>query len=255
MLKTVIPLSALMLAVGPSVAYSDFIGIFAGAGAWNADYSSTITQSEVDLDGDLGIDNSTNSIVYVALEHPVPFLPNIKLQSTSLSSDGNGVLSVAFELDNQVFEANDAVSSSVDFSHTDITAYYQVLDTVASVDIGLTARVFDGELSVVSESTNVSAKQNLDFTLPMLYGKAEFFLPLTGLSTSLEAHYVSYSDNTMSDFSAKISYVLPLPSPFFEIGADLGYRRLHFELDENDISDLGANADVSGVFTNLTFHF
>ena len=126
----------------------------------------------------------------------------------------------------------------MDLDHTDITLYWQVLDNVVEFDLGLTARSFDGEIEIV-EVGNPSNRgfETIDETIPMLYAKLAFGLPLSGLSIGVEGNFIGVGDNKLTDYSAKISY-----QSDYVIGIEGGVRSQTLELD-----------DVDGVFSDFTF--
>ena len=67
-----------ILAVLPlSAAQSDTLyGLYAGAGAWQQDYSGVVDSgtSMVDLEDDLGLGNDNSMVLYAAMEHGLPLL-------------------------------------------------------------------------------------------------------------------------------------------------------------------------------------
>ena len=81
----------ILLTLSATVARADFVGIFAGAGYWNSGYNGDIIDN-ASLDRDLGLEGSSTGYFYVAFEHPIPVLPNVKLAHASVSDSGTGTL-------------------------------------------------------------------------------------------------------------------------------------------------------------------
>ena len=230
----------------PLTAQADFIGIHVGAGAWNSGFSGDIIDN-VSLDGDLNVQGDTGSYIYAAFEHPVPLIPNIKIARTMLEDSGNGNLSTNFDFNGTNYVVNEAVMTELDLSHTDFTLYYEVIDTGMDLDVGITARYFNGEVGLNGN------REELDVILPMLYGRAKVGLPFSGLYVGGEGNIVSYSGNQLSDLSAHIgweteNFIFP------EFGVQLGYRRLSLDVSEED-ADVAVDARVDGAFVNITAHF
>jgi outer membrane protein len=250
-MKKLLITGTLGLALSAPVVQADSLGIYAGAHSWKTSFSgdinSTDTNSIIDLEDTLGFDDSSNNVYYIALEHPIPLLPNIKLQQTKLEIDGDSTLGESITFDGITFPAGTHINSDVDFSHTDATLYYQLLDNWVSLDLGLTARKFDGFIDIADTSNN-RAKVSIDNTVPMLYAKAQFDLPLTGLSIGVDGNIISYSGNSLSDINATINYEFS-----FGLGLAAGYRVFNLSLD--DVDDIDSDLTMDGTYAALTFHF
>lgn len=244
-------LSLLVLGLMPfSVAQADTVfGIYAGAGTWQEDYSGDIGSgtSNVDIEDDLGIDGDDSAVFYLALEHGVPLLPNIRAQHYSLDVDGNNVLSRTIEFNGQVFNLSDAVTTVVDLSRSDAVFYYEVLDNAVSLDLGLAVSLLDGSIEVGNATDSASA--DFDEVVPMLYAKVRADLPLTGLWVGAQAQGMSYDDNSLIEFEAQIGWESQVG-----LGIEAGYRAVQIELDTFDDVD-NADIDVSGPYAAVNYHF
>ena len=248
------------LATLSPLAMSDTIlGLYLGAGVWQADLEGSATQTDaatasLDINDTFSSVDDNSNFFYVALEHPVPVLPNIMLQQTDVSVTESGLLRVDVTFDDQVFGANTGVDSTVDFSHLDATLYYEILDNWVTADLGLTFRQFDGELTLVGTSgasAGETATQELDGVLPMLYAKARIDLPLTGFYISATGNFIGYDGHSITDISGAVGY--QSDGWVMDIGLELGLRTFTFELD--DLDELDADIDLSGAYAALTIHF
>lgn len=236
--------------------YADqFLGIFVGANVWNQNYDGFVQDlnddpilSNVDVENDLGLDDDNGNVLYVALEHPVLFLPNIRLQSTELVTESSSLLQRTIEFNGQTFTGALPVNSEIDLSHTDATFYYQVLDNWISIDLGLTARFFDGSVIIEEIGSNNRAEEEIEGVVPLLYGAARVDLPLSGLYASLQVHALGDGDNNLIDYQAALGY-----ESGFGLGIEAGFRSMDLELD--DIDDVKAELTVDGAFAGLFFHF
>ncbi len=240
-------LAASICAMAPMASADTLLGIYAGAGQWQSDYSGDIGEggNNVTLD-ELGFTDSDNNFFYVALEHPVPLLPNARIQHMDLSSQQSGTISRDFTLDGETFTASEQVDSDLDLTHTDFVLYYEFLDNWVTLDLGLNVRKFDGY--VTAESENRSQSVTIDEAIPMLYGKVQFDLPLTGWAVGVEGSGISYDDNTLTDLSAKVSYMF---ESVVDLGLELGYRQMNLELNE----DVTADVELKGPYAAVVFHF
>ena len=242
---------AAIAATATSFANADTVlGVYAGFGSWDASYDGKIGDpTDISLK-ELGVKDHKNSFYYVALEHPIPIIPNIRLAHTEISRKQTATISRSFEYGDVMYSANDTVKSEFDLTHTDVTLYYEILDNWVNLDLGLTARMFDGFVYAASTTnTSKNKKEKVDETLPMLYAKAQFDLPLTGLSVGVEGNYVSYSGDKVTDYSAKVSYLF---DSVLDVGLEAGYRKLSVTVDEDDLK---ANVDIKGPYAAVIAHF
>lgn len=157
MKKTLIALTFALLASHSQAA--TVLGLELGAAAWQ----TTLDSPD---DNTLKTDKDTSGVAWLAFEHPLPVLPNIRLSHNAMRHDVRQSLAGSGELDS---------------SFTDATLYYEVLDNWLSLDLGITGRRYQGE--------SVSGNEDIDSSLGLLYAGARFALPLTGLAIGVEINY------------------------------------------------------------------
>lgn len=196
-------LSAVLLSsVGVSAHADTLLGLYAGAdGIVNTGESNNISA-----------DNEVVGSYYLAFEHPVPFLPNAKLRYTKL----------------------DQSAANADFM--DAIGYFEVLDNVVSLDVGLGAK-------------RVNA--NIDKTIPAVYASAGGKLPFTGLSAKAEAFVGKGSDADFSDINAEIKYNF-IENIAIDLGLKAGYRIMTVNVDDSGTS---SEIKVHGPYLGLEAHF
>lgn len=252
MKKTLMTLSLLALS---GTAQADFLGIFVGGGLYHSEFTGDFvdersgSSDDIDLEDDLDLGSEQNSYAYVAFEHPIPLLPNVRLGTSRLSHEGSRQLSESIEFDGETFAQGTTVRSRLDLSYTEGTLYYEVLDNWVEIDLGLTVRRFDGEIELEGsvDGQSESALRELSFTLPMLHGKGQFNLPLTGLSATLRGDVISYRGNRLSDISLFLGYESSLG-----LGVEAGIRNFTAKIDDQDA--ISGDVGYSGYFVGLTFH-
>lgn len=233
------------------------VDFYAGGYYWDQTVSGDAgsTVDTADLEDDLNLDAGGQNVLYVAFEHPVPVVPNIKIKMTDMSSDGTGTLSSALDIGGQTFTASTEVASELDLTHTDYTLYWGLPLPIVTLDFGLTLRQFDGSMSVVSSTESGSA--DLDVTVPMGYLKAGVDVPLTGLSFGGDINVISYGDTGITDYDLNMTYVLPV-IPLLDVGITAGYRSFDLEINPDDFGgsddDLSAEATVAGPYIGLSLH-
>ncbi len=227
-------------------ATADVVGWRVGANAWAQGYEGDVAKggSDIDLEDELGYDDETGFNAYIALEHPVPALPNIMLQRTEMDADARGTVD-GFEFDGITYTGD--VRSSMDLTHTDVTLYYEILDNWVNLDIGLTGRIFDDGVSITDETTGLTGELDIDYVIPLAFAQARFDLPLSGLSIGVEGNAIQYDDDTLYDARLNLSYTFA-----FGLGIEGGYRMIDFEYDDDDEF---ADVTIDGIYGGLYWDF
>ena len=133
-------LLVLAITLSPITAVADIVGLYIGGGSWQASPEGNIGRSDIDLESTLNLDEENNQFVFIALEHPIPLLPNIRLQQTEMDWAGSALVTAGTDLNGNPFVSDEEVDVSLDLTHTDATFYYEILDNVVDLDLGITAR-------------------------------------------------------------------------------------------------------------------
>lgn len=223
----------LILAIGGSlviaapVATADVVGAGANVSYWDSDLSGKAGKNNrvVDVENDLDLESDTNANLNAYLEHPVPLLPNVRLNYTRIEQSGRGELSTEFD----VLPNGAEVDSDLDLSQFDVTLYYEVLDNWANLDLGVTARNLDGELIVREQATSGRvSKTEVDGVIPMGYLAARFDLPFTGVSVGGEANLISFDGDSVYDYNAYGQYELSV------LQLRAGYRQISIDYEDSD---------------------
>lgn len=244
---------AVMLSAGvlvsPAANADTIFGVYAGAGSWQQNFSGEVRSggSDIDVEDDLGIEDDFNNMFYLAVEHPMPFLPNLRVSYVDFDIDADSALSESIEFNDIVFPVGTALGTTINMMQGDAMLYYELLDNYVSLDLGLGARYMDGKIELVSAASFSEA----EFTavIPLLYGRARADLPLSGFWMGAEVAGMGYSDNNLIDANAQIGWESPIG-----LGAELGWRLLNLDIDDVDDFDK-AGIDISGPYMALNYHF
>ena len=247
-MKKLTLLAALVATTVPLAHADTVLGVYAGFGSWDSTFDGDAGEPSITLK-DLGVKDHKNKYYYIALEHPIPVLPNVRLEHTDITSKQTAKITQTFTVDGTTFTKDSQVSSEFDLTHTDATLYYEILDNWINLDIGLTARKFDGFVYAKSTTPAKEKKVNVDQTLPMLYGKVQFDLPFSGLSAGVEGNYVSYQGDKVTDYSAKVSYLF---DSVLDVGVEAGYRKFSLTVDDDDLQ---AKVNLKGPYVAAIAHF
>ena len=105
---------------------ADAIGIYLGGQIWDNKASGTLGDGSSLVDFNLA-DEKQNSF-FIAFEHPLPLIPNIRIASTSLETKGQTTLATNFQFEDETFTTGADVRANFDVSYVDYTLYYEVFD-------------------------------------------------------------------------------------------------------------------------------
>ncbi len=227
-------------------------GIYAGAQGWR-----TSTDGGFANNGDIqpfGFDDETQTAFYVAVEHPVPLIPNFKVRRTSLDTSGSTNLTQSFSFGDQQFTANTDVQTNIDVTHTDVILYYEVFDTnLFSFDFGLNGKYVEGDLIAqdLGETERLVAEEFAS-VVPLLYSKIQIGVPFTGWGAYAEGSFLTIDDNTLLDYQVALTYAV-IENLAVDVGFEVGYRSFQLELD--DVDGITTDLEFDGIFAGIEVHF
>ena len=251
MKKSITALS-LLLASGSSMALPG-LDAWVGGYNWSTSYSGDVSADPVllNLEDNLGLGDSDNTVIWAAFEHPIPVIPNIQIKQTSLETSGTGSLNQSFNFAGNSFTASESLNSTINLDHTDLTLYWGLPLPLITIDFGLNIRKFDGDLTINGNSSI------LDVPVPMLFGRVGAALPFTGLEIMAEGNYIGIGDTSHLDYQVVLRYTLPV-IPVLDVNLEAGYRSFELDIDPTDFdgdkNDLTADIDMSGVFFGVSLH-
>ena len=252
-----IALAAALATILSTNVQADALGIYLGGQIWDNQASGTFGDGSSLVDFNL-VDEKQNSF-FIAFEHPLPLIPNARIASTSLETNGMTTLDTNFDFDDETFLSGADVNADFDVSYVDYTLYYELFDNdLLSFDFGITARDFDGDVTVSTQVTTSSGTVSQSDTIavtdvvPMLYVATNVGLPLTGLNLYAQGNFLSFDDHTLYDYEVGVSYEL-VDNMLIDVNVNAGYRAVKLELE--DLNDLYTNIEFDGVFVGTTIHF
>ncbi|MCF7501492.1 MULTISPECIES: TIGR04219 family outer membrane beta-barrel protein [unclassified Pseudoalteromonas] len=244
-----------MACLAPTAQADTLLGLYLGVDGWRSDNSGSFAQN--DNLQNFNYDDETFISYYAALEHPVPLVPNFKFKYTELELNGSTTLDDTFSFGDADYVVGTQVGTVSDLSHIDYILYYEIFDNdLVSIDLGLNAKQFDGDIVVTGTSQNggPASTERVDFSgfVPLVYGRAEVGLPLTGLSVFFEGSMLAIDDSKVQDYQVGIAYAL-LDNLAVDLDVKAGYRSMTLELD--DVDDIYTDIDASGPFAGIQVHF
>jgi len=249
MFKNKMAVLAVLASLGTAAQADTVLGLTMSLDAWNMDSSGSIADSSDLQKFDFGSDTTSN--FSLALEHPVPLIPNLKMRITDLSSSGDANLSKNFTFDGVTYPVSTAVDVNFDLRSSDFVFYYELFDNdTLSFDLGLNAKYLDGDISVTDGTRKTS--RSFKGVVPMLYGAVKVGIPATSFSLFGDFNFLSVGDHTLRDFQAGAAYTL-LESPAVDFSVRGGYRQFSLELD--DLDNIYADWTYDGLFLGVEADF
>ncbi|WP_158965505.1 TIGR04219 family outer membrane beta-barrel protein [Paraglaciecola sp. L3A3] len=256
MKKTAITLGIVTLCSSFSSQADTLLGLYAGAQGWNMETTGGF--SDGGDNRDFNFEDKAQSNIYVAFEHPIPLIPNIKVQRTDMSTDGDVTLESNFNFGGKLYSSNSEVNADIQLTATDIILYYEFFDNdLISFDFGINAKYLDGEFMVTDDKADPDRTANIDFSVPvpMLYSRLALGIPFTGFGAYVEGSYLSLDDNTLTDYQAVVTYSL-MENLALDVTFQVGYRAVSLELDYSDNSNnIHSDLEFKGPFAGLEVHF
>jgi outer membrane protein len=243
-----------LILLSTTAIYADTIGGEVSLGFYShtpsgyASYESTVS---VDLEDDLKWSQEQDVILKAYIEHPFPFLPNLKVGYTNLSHDGQGTVT-AFSWGG-IINVDGDIDSSLDLKMYDVTSYYELLDNTIEIDTGITLRYLDGniDVTVTPVLSFLEEHEVVNFTslVPMFYGKFRANIPATDISLQAEGNFITYEDTTFYDYEISARYTFTMG-----LGIEAGYKAVH--LDSEDLEEgLSTDIDFKGPYASIIWDF
>ncbi len=189
------------------------------------------------LDSKTTFDEKTQSTYQLGLylEHPIPLVPNLRIDMTpDLSIEATG--------------SNNGLSSrnKIDFKQYDITPYYEILDNLIDLDVGVTFKMIDAKVSSTTGTSVINDTAKI--TVPMGYIGVGLTIPMSNIRLQGDVKYVSFDGDHLTDAKAKI--VMKTVA-----GLELqgGYR--YEQLKITDRGGVTADLEIKGPFFGAGYSY
>lgn len=237
-----------------SSASADFARVEMGVGAWMQSPSGNLsyTNSGVTARDNSKEDSKTSGYAWLLIKHPVPLVPNLRIEYASVENSG---------IANGSFKNFSAVNANtkIDIDQFDIIPYYNILDNTAwiTLDLGLDIKIIDASYKAdnvtVGSLVNTTYNDSETVALPLLYMRGRVEIPATDIGLEADVKFLKYSDSTVYDLRAKVDYTLDFV-PVIQPALELGYRIQKVDIDE-DSFDAVADLEFSGVYVGLMLRY
>lgn len=233
-------------------AHADFARIEAGLGVWQSDPSGTVTStSNEEADTETALNYGTENINYAWLlfKHPLPVIPNIRLEYTDLSHSGDLTTTVSWK----GHDYNTTANSDLGLEQIDLTLYYNLLDNTfwSTLDLGLNVKYIDAAFSLKDAGHSFTTSEAL--LIPTAYVRARIEIPATELGMEGDVKYIAYSNSSYFDARIKADYTFDI-TPVVQPAVEVGYRMQKLEIDEDGF-DVKTDVDFSGFYAGVMVRF
>lgn len=244
-LLSIAALSALLA----TAANADLMRIEGAVGAWQTDPTGTMkydTNPEFDVVDNAGLKSSQNMYAWVYLKHPIPIVPNLRLEYADPTFDGKVA---SLEWNGNTYAS---VNNTLSLTQYDAVLYYNILDNTlwSTIDLGLDVKFIDGNYKLDASTVAGAAPavdESFSLAMPLAYARARVQLPVTNIGFEAIARGMSYSDNTVVDAQIKVDYTMDF-IPVIQPGLEIGYRYQQMTLDAGSI---GIDADIDTTFSGI----
>lgn len=216
-----VSLAASLASASMLVGFGGEVDYYTPTASGDFNYKSTTTN--------FNDDRQSGYQVGLYFEHPVPLLPNIRLDLTpeiSFSGSNGG-----------------AGTNTVSLNQTDITPYYEILDNVVDLDVGVSFKVLDVNI----EGTAI-ADQGLSEVIPMGYVAAGVDIVGVPLRIAGDVKYAGYRGDYFTDTRIKAVWEI-----LAGLEAQAGYRYEFLKI--SDHYDMRTDVKIKGPFIGLGYRF
>ena len=225
------------------------LGLYAGADFWPTQVDGGFANSEQTQA--FNFEDESQQAFYVALEHPLPLIPNLRIQYQTLETQGNTLLNNTFTFGGISYSQGSNLETELDLSSTDYILYYEVLDNgLITLDLGVTAKHLKGY--AVARTASIGAIQDVNQVVPMLYVDTRIGILGTDLDVFATANATRWQDSHLYDAQAGFGYQV-LDNLLIDLRIKVGYRTVDLRLD--DIDNLYADLQFKGAFAGVELHF
>jgi outer membrane protein len=248
----------LLILVALHLHSGDFVKAEVGAGVWYVESTGEVSYkgSPIDLDDDLGLDSTLSTYAWANFKHFIPVIPNARLEITKFGTDATkyipAELTKRFDGENNI---SGNVNSKLNLDQIDAILYYNLLDTLLTLDVGIGVKYYIGSLEVDGRNLDV------DFPLPIIYGRVGAEIPFTNIGAEIDLKYFKFSPEVsaeMFDLRVKATATV-LTLALIDLNIEAGYRvnRLQILASKNSFSDFKADikSEVSGFFAGINLSF
>ncbi|WP_095498023.1 TIGR04219 family outer membrane beta-barrel protein [Paraferrimonas haliotis] len=237
---------AVSLGLASASASADVIGFKVGGDYWKADSEMAFADAGTPRQT-FETDSESQMSLWLAIEHPVPILPNVMIRENRIETKGYAD-NADMRFDGQDFTGG--VTADVNLSNTDFILYYELLDNdLIELDLGGAYKRFHSDFAILPDD-EVGRRYSRDLSsgVAMAYARSQVKVPGFGLYGFVDV---------MTDGSKNYDYQGGVGWIFDTIALDyklrVGYREMGFE--DTSFDSVNAKTNFKGAFAGIELHF
>lgn len=188
-------------------------GLDAGYASWSQSGSGSINGSN------LATSDKSPGMTWVEVQHPIPLVPNVRI-ATSTFDAGNS-------------------TDGLSIGQSDFIAFYNLWDTIATVDVGLGVR------SMATTVTSSGSSTNLSLGSPLIYYNLAAKIPGIPLRVGYRSSGFSASGLSLADTELYVNYSFALG-----LGVTVGTRSESLKFND---SGYNVNTSADGMFIGVEY--
>jgi outer membrane protein len=213
-----------------------YIDLRDGTGALNLNGTYTSNETE-----------ATDMYVWALIKHPLPIIPNLRLEYVTVTDEGDTTGSVGG------ISIPTSAYTTLNSTQFDVIPYYNILDNTfwATIDLGLDAKIIQTDSNVASIGIFPGYSSQDTTIIPLLYVRTRVEVPFTGIGFETDAKAISDGTNTMYDVRAKVDYTFDI-TPIIQPAIEVGYRVQQITVDDGENQ---VDLNYAGVYAGLMLRF
>ena len=229
MKKISVILAGLVLSSG--IASADFLSVSAGVGyeqqkidgyvklGNTINYFAPHKVDPLNNVGSFGLKDKNNPYVWAKFIHPIPFIPNVKLQYTKYDTTGHsnyiagGNIKIFGDVSIPTGITNASTTQTID--SYDLTFFYEFKPVVVDIEAGFGLDYWKGHTKIYGKAlgqTKTWVDNDWSVVLPYLYGHVET-MQLFGFSALATVKWAKAGDNHHYDYLGALKYTIDVPGP------------------------------------------
>ena len=232
---------------------ADLVKVEMGVGAWENTSSGAMTYADrLNSGSDTSNEiEDTQGYAWVLVKHPIPILPNVRLEYVSTSSIG----SAEGKFDEFIIPVGTTSKTLLDMTQYDVIPYYNLLDNTGwiTLDLGLDFKFIESSYTADPTVGFDGYSESDTFVLPMLYLRTRLEIPSTNIGLEADVKYLSYDGSTVYDARVKVDYTLDF-IPVIKPAIEVGYRMQSYDLDDGSGKNQ-LNSEYEGIYAGLMLRF
>lgn len=245
MKKSVLASLVLLSLASASANAATVVGFKLGGDFWKADTTGLFAENGQGQQA-FNYDSSSQNSIWVAAEHPIPFIPNIKIRQNSLDESGN-LTNADMSFGGHQF--NGEIGVNADLSNTDFVLYYEILDNdILELDLGAAYKKMSGSMRVFDAGH--PEEKDLDDGIVMGYASAEAGVLGLGLYGFVDVMQ-GIDETGVHDYSIGLGWEFDGLTADYRVRA--GYREFNF--DVSGFSGMGLDMKSDGYFVGIEVDF